>query len=203
MEQSSEFPGPSPDDYANVLALNKAFIRTSFQLKGPQRGRLAATPFLLFSVREDDLAWWDEALIDKRQGDLMPEPDLESPDLRQLQTATLSFLWQLARSNPYAVRVISGATVAWCEKISELQLVVLLNRIGQRGDLIMSRLDNSDLSRERLLDCGTSSQKSVRRSSQLAALQSLLTRVPTDDYERLPAAACAMLGPMRVRDKKK
>lgn len=203
MQQSSEFLGPSLDDYANVQALNTAFIRVFFKLKGPQRGRLAATPFLLISVREHDLEWWDEALIEKRQGDLMPVADLENPDLRQLQTATLSFLWQLARRNPYTVRVISGATVAWCEKISELPLVILLDRIGARSDLILSRLDNADLPGERLLGCGTSSRKNVRRSSQLTALQSLLTRAPPDNYERLPAAACAMLGPMRVSDKKK
>jgi hypothetical protein len=71
MEQISEFPGPSPDDYANVLALNTAFIKAAFDMKGPQRGRLAAAPFLLFSFRERDLVWWDEALLDNRQGDLM------------------------------------------------------------------------------------------------------------------------------------
>ena len=52
MLESGDYPGPSPDDYANVTALNTAFIRATLDLKGPQCGRLAAAPFLLFSLRE-------------------------------------------------------------------------------------------------------------------------------------------------------
>jgi len=202
MEQVSEFPGPSADDYANVLALNTAFIKATFEMKGPQRGRLAAAPFLLFSVRERDLEWWEEALVDERQGNLMAVADLENPEIRRIQMAALSFLWQLARRNPYAARIISGATVSWCEKITDLPLVTLLDRIGVRGDLMQSRLDNPDVLRERLLDDGTSSKRNVRRSSQLTALQSLLTRATFDNCKRLPAAACNMTRVMRVRDKK-
>ena len=202
MEQIREFPGPSTDDYANVLALNTAFIKAAFEMKGPQRGRLAAAPFLLFSFRERDLPWWDEALLDHRQGDLMVGADIENPELRRIQTAALSFLWQLARRNSYATRIISGATVSWCEKISDLPLVTLLDRVAVRGDLMQSRLDNPDVLGERLLSDGTSSKRDVRRSSQLTALQSLLTRAAFDNYTRLPAAACKMARPMRVRDKK-
>jgi hypothetical protein len=202
MEQVSEFPGPGPDDYANVLALNTAFIKATVEMKGPQRGRLAGAPFLLFSFRERDLAWWDEALVENRQGDLMAVADLENPQLRRIQTAALSFLWQLARRNPYATRIISGANVSWCEKITDLPLVTLLERIGVRGDLMQSRLDNPDVLGERLLGDGTSSKRNVRRSSQLTALQSLLTRATFDNYTNLPAAACNMARPMRVRDKK-
>ena len=203
MEQISEFPGPSPDDYANVLALNTAFIKAAFEMKGPQRGRLAAAPFLLFSFRERDLVWWDEALLDNRQGDLMAVAALENPELRRIQTAALGFLWQLARRNPYATRIISGATVSWCEKISDLPLVTLLDRVAARGDLLQSRLNNPDVLGERLLCDGTSSKRNVRRSTQLTALHSLLTRAAFDNYTRLPAAACNMARPMRVRDKKK
>jgi hypothetical protein len=202
MEQINEFPGPSPDDYANVLALNTAFIKAAFDMKGPQRGRLAAAPFLLFSCRERDLEWWDAALVENHQGDLMAAPELESPALRRIQTASLSFLWHLARRNPYATRIISGATVSWCEKITELPLVTLLDRVGVRGDLMQSRLNSPDEHAARLLGDGTSSKRKVRRSTQLAALQSLLTHARIDNYARLPAAACSMATPMRVQDKK-
>jgi len=202
MEQISEFPGPSPDDYANVLALNTAFIKAAFDMKGPQRGRLAAAPFLLFSFRERDLEWWDVVLAENHQGDLMAAPELDDPALRRIQTAALSFLWHLARRNPYATRIISGATVSWCEKITDLPLVTLLERVGARGDLMQSRLDSPDEHGARLLSDGTSSRRKVRRSSQLLALQSLLTHARTEHYARLPAAACNMAGPMRVRDKK-
>jgi hypothetical protein len=202
MQQLSEYPGPSLDDYANVRALNIAFIKASSELKGPQRGRLAASPFLLFSFRENDPGWWEDALADQRQGDLMASDELDSLKLRGIQTAALSFLWQLSRRNPYAVRVISGATIAWCDAISELPIITLLDRVGVRGDLMLSRLDDSDVIGERLLGKGTSSERNVRRSSQLTALQALLTRPAADNYTVLSAAACKMAGPLRVLDKK-
>ena len=202
MEHSSEFPGPSPDDYANVLALNTAFIKATSELKGPQRGRLAAAPFLLFSLREDDSPWWAGVLADQRQGDLMAAAEHESPELRRIQTAAISFLWQLARRNPYAARIISGASISWCDMITVLPLVTLLNRIGGRGDLMVSRLDTPVALGKRLLGNGTSSRLKVRRSSQLTALHTLLTRSDSDNYTQLSAAACSMSGPLRVLDKK-
>ena len=202
MQHASEYPGPSLDDYANVSALNSAFIKASSDLKGPQRGRLAASPFLLFSFRENDPEWWQDALADQRQGDLMASEDLASPELRSIQTAALSFLWQLSRRNAYAVRIISGATIAWCASISELPIITLLDRVGTRADLMLSRLDNPDPIGERLLGEGTSSERSVRRYSQLTALQSLLTRPAAGNYTALSAAACRMEGPLRVLDKK-
>lgn len=202
MQQINEYPGPNPDDYANVLALNTAFIKAAFEMKGPQRGRLAAAPFLLFSFRERDMDWWDEALVENLQEDLMAAPELDNPQLQRIQIAALSFLWHLARRNPYATRIITGANVSWCEKITALPLVTLLDRIGARGDVMQSRLDNSNRFGGRLLGDGTSSRRTVRRSSQLLALQSLLTQATFDNYTRLPAAACAMPRPMRVQDKK-
>lgn len=202
MQRTSEFPGPSTDDYANVLALNTAFIKATVEMKGPQRGRLAATPFLLCSFRERDLDWWDAALVERHQEDFLAATELEDPDLRRIQIAALSFLWHLARRNPYATRIFSGAAVSWCERISELPLVTLLDRIGLRGDLMQSRLSPTEESGGRLLGNGTSSRPTVRRSSQLVALQSLLTHPIFDNYTRLPAAACAMTRPMQVQDKK-
>jgi len=202
MDQISEYPGPNADDYANVLALNTAFINAAFDMSGPQRGRLAATPFLLFSFRECDLDWWDAALVENHQGDLMATAELENSELRHVQTAALGFVWHLASRNPYATRIISGASVWWCEKITDLPLVTLLDRVGVRGDLMQSRLDNPDKLGERLLGKGTSSSPRVRRSSQLVALQSLLTHATFENYSRLPAAACRMAGPLRVQDKK-
>ena len=93
MEQYLEYPGPSMDDYANVLALNTAFIECTSNLKGPQRGRLATAPFLLFSFREHDAAWWDEALLERQQADWATALEIENPELRQFQVAALSFLW--------------------------------------------------------------------------------------------------------------
>ena len=202
MQEMMEYPGPRQEDYENVLALNVAYIRATSALKGPQRGRLAAAPFLLFSLRENDLDWWQRALSDPQQNDLIEHVELNNPVLRSVQTAALSFLWQLAQRNPYAVRVVSGAATAWCETVSALPLLTLLDRIGLRGDLIQSRLDAPDMIGERLLGTGTSASMTLRRSSQLCALQALLARSSPDSQARLPSAACNLSGPMRTFRKK-
>ncbi len=202
MQELNEFPGPGQDDYDNVLALNSAFIRATSELKGPQRGRLAATPFLLFSLREDDMAWWSQALAADPQQDLIGSADRPTPLLHCVQVAALSFLWQLAQKNAYAVRVLSGATIAWCDVISELPLLTLLDRVGGRGDLIRSRLDTPDIIGERLTGPGISASKILRRSSQLCALQSLLTRTSLEAPAKLSSAACHLSGSMRLVQKK-
>ena len=202
MEQLTEYPGPGLDDYTNVHALNTAFIEATTDMKGPQRGRLATAPFLLFSLRENDLKWWDEALPDRPQGDLLEIQEFENTELCRIQTAAISFLWQLGRQNPYAARIISGASISWCEKVTELPLITLLDRIGTRSDLMLSRLEHPAAGSTRLLDGGTSSRANIRRSSQLTALQALLTRTGLNSYSQLPAAACSMSVPMRVHDRK-
>lgn len=202
MQHSGEYPGPRPDDYVNVQALNLAFIQATSSMKGPQRGRLASCPFLLFSLREQELGWWDEALSDRRQGDLLEARRLDCPELSQIQFATMSFLWHLGRRNPYAVRIISGASVRWVEQITELPLVTLLDRIGMRADLMQSRIESTAALADRLLGDGTSSVSAVCRSSQFTALQTLLTRTGNNHYSQLPAAACSLSVPMRVLEKK-
>ncbi len=202
MDQDKDFPGPSPDDYSNVLALNTAFIEATSDLKGPQRGRLAAAPFLLFSFRENDLQWWTSVLADSHQGDLMATALVSPAHLRGIQTAGLSFLWHLALRNPYAARIISGASVSWCEKITSLPLVTLLNRISSCPDLMVSRLETPTAIGERLLDSGTSSRRKIRKSSHFSAWQTLLTRTGAERSSRLPAAACRMNAPLRVLEKK-
>lgn len=202
MERMTEYRGPGADDYANVLALNSAFIAATTNLKGPQRGRLAAAPFLLFSLRENDSLWWERALTDRRQAELIAPAELSDPELRRIQTAAMSFFWHLGRRNPYAVRIISGAPIGWCDKIADLPLVTLLNRLGARADLMQSRIESSAEDGDRLLSHCTSSVRQIRRASQFTVLQAILTRSGQDNYSKLPAAACSLSGPLRVMDKK-
>lgn len=202
MRYSSEYIGPNPGDYANVLALNSAYLQATSNLKGPQRGRLAVAPFLLFSLHEQDLEWWRIALGDSQQRDLIIAKDLEDSKLQRVQAAALSFLWQLAQRNPYAARVISGATLEWCEQLCDLPLVTLLCRVGARGDLMMSRVEENGALGKRLLGEGLSSNADVRRSTQLSVLQMLLTHSPRHSYAQLPAAACSLSGPLRALHKK-
>ena len=202
MQLSVEYPGPSADHYANVLALNHAFLDATSDLKGPQRGRLAAAPFLLFSIREYDPAWWTRAMMEGYQDDLVDRVNSPAADIARIQIAALSFLWHLAGRNPYVARIVSGATTAWCDLVSAQPLVTLLDRVAARGDLLQSRLDDADTVAARLLDSGVSSKPPIQRSSQMTALQEMLTRTRSDDDTRLPAAACRFSGPLRTLDKK-
>jgi hypothetical protein len=202
MERITEYRGPGVDDYANVLALNTAFIAATTNLKGPQRGRLAAAPFLLLSLRENESAWWEEALTDRVQADFLAPAEQSDPELRRIQTAAMSFLWHLSRRNPYAVRSISGAPITWCDKIADLPLVTLLNRLRGRADLMKSRIESPAEGADRLLSHGTSSARQVRHASHLTVLQEMLTRNGQDKNVKLPAAACSMSRPLRVMDKK-
>ena len=202
MEQFAEFQGPSANDYVNVRALNTAFLKTISTLNGNQQERLAAAPLLLFSVHEGDLPWWDRLLAGSWQVDLMDDPDLADPLRRQLQFAALSFLWHLSRRNAYAARVITGASVAWCERIGALPLVTLLHRAGARADLIRSRLDVAGTLSDHLLLGARSRRNKVRRSSQYTALQVLLTSNDAARVTAMASAACDMAGPVRALNKK-
>ena len=193
----TEFRGPTSEDFANVRALNKAFLKATSDLPRQKLQRLAASPFLLFSFREDDDEWWDDVLNDDPQQDLMSTATVASNEIRKLQSAGLGFLWQLARRNPYAARIVSAATINWCEKLSAQTLVILLDRVATRGDLITSRLQDDEGTWSRLLDSGTSAERRVRYSSQLSALQTMLTRTRSAQQVQLPAAACRMSVPNR------
>lgn len=201
MQQFRDYAGPSEDDFENILALNTLFLQTHCDLKGPQRGRLAATPFLLFSLREQDLAWWHSALAEQQQRDLTAAAHRIAPVIQQIQTAALSFLWQLAHRNPYVARIVSGASIAWCEQIRTYPLVTVLNRVAGCEDLLVSRIDCGSATGDRLLGNGVSADATVRRSSQLVALHTLITRTEGKDDAQLPAAACSLSVPTRVRAK--
>lgn len=200
MHLFQEFPAPAAEDYANVKALNAMFIDATQSLKGPQRGRLAVSPFLLFSLRETDVGWWDAALDQQR--DLMDCEEQQNVGLRRLQIAALSFMWQLAKRNPYASRILSGASTDWCDRIAGVALVTLLDRVGRRADLLVSRLDDSTAHAAQLLTDGVCAERDLRHVAQLTVLQLLLTDCGPDTAGRLPAAACRLSGPLRLLDKK-
>jgi len=186
----TEFAGPGADLFDNIEALNCAYLGACHDLKGPQKGRLAASPFLLFSIRESDLAWWKQGLRDDPQRPLLQ--DLAAPDVYAVQTAAIGVLWQLARDNPYLARLISGACKPWCDLLADLPLIHVLDRVAHRADLIRPRLTDTSDTFRRLLTAGTSSRSVLRRSAQIAALQKLLTKSSAQGYTQLPAAACKM-----------
>ena len=204
-----EYQGLTRDDLANIHALNRSFLKAiagsaaeafgviaSRRLTDPQLLRLAGVPFLLFSFREHDNDYWQRVLADSPQFDLIDSGNPPDENIAQLQVAGLGFLWQLVRRNPYAARIVSGASVSWCEQIAGLTLVSLLQSAAARGDLLRMRFPDEETVWRRLLEDGISPQRQARLASHYSALQALLTRASELRYSSVSAAAC------RIRDSK-
>jgi hypothetical protein len=203
-----EYEGPTQDDLDNVAALNGAWLdylardpERMPQLSSAARERLAATPFLLFTFREQDEAWWQSLLDGSRQRDLLAAQPAVTEQLLTLQSMGLAFLWQLSRRNPYVARIVSGASLAWCERIVEITLVEMLEPAA-RCQILAPRFKLDSHEFQRLLRRGASALRLTREAAQIAALQSLLTQADAVDYARLPAAACRVTVPSRkIADK--
>ena len=188
------FEGPDKEDYANVVALNQAYLALLRRDKELCRGlngcaeplrqhlvelsqhridRLAEAPFLLFSFRERDDRYWTRILQDAGDADLFSSAG--SDDVDTLISAALGFIWQLARRNPYALRLFCGATLYWCERIAELTFYRLLEAVRCSGDVPVLRIAGRNELWRKLLESGVSRHNPVRHAAQLSALQVVLT----------------------------
>lgn len=192
-----EYQGLTHDDLVNVRALNHAWLarfapRDSLPATPRRLERLANTPFLLFSFRENDAELWRRLLGDEAQADLFVAR--ATPDLQELQSAGLGFLWELARRNPYVARIVSGAPLKWCDRLAS-QTLLKIHASAARAELVEPRFaDDSPIVR-RLFVHGSGALREARRSAQLAALQAMLTLGESAQRGRLPAAACRMPSP--------
>lgn len=204
--------GPNKSDYTNVRALNREFLRLVrtnpgyIDLDEPQQARLIGlrrqqterlekTPFLLFSLHQQDGSVWQQLLLGDRNHDLFRQPTALPAGISNLLTATVGFLWQLARSNAYAVRILSGAGPDWCELIAAVTYFELVSRVGHRGDLLQVRRAASADIWEKLLDAGVSPDQPVRAAAHLAVLQTLLTSDPDPLPGACSLAACNSRSP--------
>jgi len=201
-----EYQGLTQDDLENVAALNRSWLDLHVgagagpsRLTPAKRDRLAGAPFLLFSYREQDEPLWQRLLSDGRQPDLLRAPAQDAS--HELQATGLAFLWELARRNPYAARVVSIAPLHWCERIASSTLVRLME-CAAGEELVEARLPASTPMQRRLFLRGAGARRDARKAAQIATLQSLLTVGETARYGRLPAAACRLSRPSRqVADK--
>lgn len=217
-----DFQPPERVDLANVQALNAAFLDALRARTLPDRLltglpdglpaacddtrallRLRRCPFLLFSLAEYDMARWDRLFGQQAvlQPDLVDTMAAARGVAEPVVLAALGFLWQLARRQPYAARIVSGASLTWCERLAGTTLIDIY-RFAAETALIGFRNSSDNAFWQRLLVSATSVEKSVRRAARLAALQMLLTEAHTGTYGKLAAAACSMPAPAsRVADK--
>ncbi len=203
------FDGPAPVDYRNVRALNSAYLsllqanrrsRQSLHQLSPalcrritsltrlQVDRLSATPFLLLSFRERDDDLWSQILSEKSGRDLFTRPVAD--DFDRLQSAGLGFVWQLARQNPYTLRLTCGATLHWCEQIAERTFFGLLAAVAPHADLLELRRGNDDDLWSKLLINGVCRETDVRTAAHVTALQTVLTRPAASVPRTWAVAAC-------------
>ncbi|MDZ7644425.1 MAG: hypothetical protein U5K76_09580 [Woeseiaceae bacterium] len=190
-----DYAGPQPADYDNVHALNRAFLELladrriagvllaglppeltdrCLQLTRLQRQRLAQSPFLLFSFRESDAAFWDRLFESRGQRDLLAVPEPGDRALAGLVAAGLGFVWQLARQNPYIARLICGASLHWCERLAERPLLDVVAIADGRRVLTLRAPRDTGLW-ETLLNGGCSSERAVGDAVRISALQRILT----------------------------
>jgi hypothetical protein len=211
--------GPNQADLANILTLNRAFI--AWQRSKPrdnaaenglsapngerlaalsfeQRERLARAPFLLMSLAEGDEIRWQPLFAERQTRDLLHRGQPADETASRLIAAGLGFVWHLSQHNPHAVRLLTGASLAWCEQLAACTLMDLFAQTLDDQTLLAPRMaGNLDLW-GRLLTAGVSNRRQLRRATRVAALQILLTQSPARPYRALAAAACKM-PPARTR----
>jgi hypothetical protein len=202
-----DFSGPEAADFAEVAALNHAFLvrlrspgATGMRLREHLPGnlqpvvlalrdlqveRLASSPFLLLSLRERDPVYWQRLTSEHAAPDLFAAAR-ERTD--EVAAAALSFLWHLARRNPYAVRLVAGAGNDWCSIMTSNTVLTILRRASGRPDLLRPRLAGNVAFWSRLLGPGLDSSPSIRQASHTTCLQTLLTDLP-EPAQQLRAAA--------------
>jgi hypothetical protein len=217
-----EFRGPGATDFENVHSLNRAFLKLLkcdpdagkclqglaptlagrlSSLTDGEAERLSVTPFLLLSFRERDDEFWEVIFAEVAHRDLFALPRQPSDDLGRLISAGLGFVWQLARQNPFAARLVCGASLYWCEQLTERTFFRVLATAGARADVLTLRCATDAGLWAKLLASGVSREKQVRRAAHISALQSVLTRSSMPDRKRWAAAACAVKAPtMKVAD---
>jgi hypothetical protein len=212
-----DYRGPQQADYANVQALNGAFLallqrpqhtstllaglppalrEQSRQLTGLQRERLATAPFLLFSFREQDGAYWDQLFRAQGPADLFAGTPLDE-ELARLVAAGLGYLWQLARRNAYAARILCCASLHWCEQLAERPLLDIVSA-ATRDDVLILRAPTDAYLWHKLLHLVTSAERAVSDAARVSALQRLLTS-PAPSRAVATARAARRLQPRTLR----
>ena len=205
-----DFSGPERSDLKDVESINLAFLSFLRSAAGeplrsclPQKlqpamqalsrrqvERLAKVPFLLMSMGESDEDGWTQASRGRPIRDLFTPSRDETDPLARIATAAAGFLWQLARKNPYAARVVSGATLAWCEQLAEQTLLRVFECAVDDHRMLTPRLADNAVFWHRLLGAGVSTEFEIRRAAHLSALQTVLTHAAATPPRRLQTAAC-------------
>lgn len=190
-----DYHGPQAADYENVRALNGAFLallaggrrgaallrdlpaplaERCLTLTALQRERLARTPFLLLSFREEDAERWSALLGGGHSLPLNGANAARDAAQAGLTHAALGFVWQLARLNPYTARLICGASLHWCELLADRPLIDII-ALASADELLAPRRAADACLWRKLLYEGTAAERAVRDAARISALHRVLT----------------------------
>ncbi|MEM7500712.1 MAG: hypothetical protein AAF417_01660 [Pseudomonadota bacterium] len=208
---------PRSGDFDEVRALNAAFLAVLRSQAEPQRRldglerrlaqrllnledrqveRLATVPMLLMSFCEDDEAVWEP----QRVHEPVTDPDAFVPaesGCARLQAAGLGFVWQLARRDPYSLRLLTGVTLHWCECIADQPFLSVLKLASGHSELPVLRASRETRVWRKLLSDGVSQTRVVREAAHMSSLQMRLT-LSGRTGTRWASAACRMGAPSFV-----
>ncbi len=192
-----EFSAPADIDFDDTFELNVSFLRLLRRhtvaarllgspadptvlklasLSAAQLRRLARCPFLLCCCREHDIEFWGALLAVEADNDLFRGAANVSAEESRIISATLGFAWQLARTNPFAARMVCGASTAWCEEIAAQPLIRVVTAAAQLPDVLSLRCATDKSFWSRLLTHGLDKDPATRRAARLTALNSILLR---------------------------
>lgn len=216
------YRGPQPADFANVRALNSAYVdllcralpasRPQLEELPPElqsacrklthaaRARLAAAPFLLFSLQESDAEFWQRLLAQEATPDLLRDV-ITDPAETAIVTAGLGFAWQLAHRDAYTARLLCGASLHWCEQIAEVPLVDLVRAAALADVLSLRAADDTGLWRV-LLIRATCRERALSDAARVSALQRVLTATRPAGSGAGRLAARRVNTPLQVADRR-
>jgi len=178
------YPCPQRSDMDDVFALNRVFLNG---LHGPRAaGQAADVPFLLYTLEASDPGLWDR-LFDGRV-DLVDGTEPTPDEWATLVTSTLGFLWHLSKRDLHAVRLFSGCSNEWCERLAARPLIQLINDGLVAGLQPALRFDAADPAWRSLLLSRGSGER--RHLDVMRALQALL--VTPSRARPLRTAACRL-----------
>ena len=97
------------------------------------------------------------------------------------------------------MRLVSGASLAWCEQLAQCTLMDLFTRALEDQSLLAPRAAGEVTLWQKLLTAGVSNRRQLRRAARMAALQTLLTQGRERTCQQPLAAAACKMPAVRVR----
>ena len=177
------YPSPEPADLDEIRALNTEFLCVCARLHDPEpalarlaglgaveQASLARVPFLIFSLEDRQEERW-QRLFDGNP-DLLDEST--DPDWVPITTAAVAFLWQLARRAQHDVRLFTGCSHAWCQRLAGHRLMLVTNNALSLGIHPELRFADNSAWWDRLLEACRQPESAVHDAGKMMAMQRLL-----------------------------